>query len=102
MDTRECAGCRRAAFVFERRGRAGAVAVPFGHTQAMMSHHRMMNQMDMMHRSQTLQSMARAREAQEARRAKQARAKCQGSAQGATGKTCKAASGKSKAPVKKK
>ncbi len=62
----------------------------------------MMNQMEMMNRSQTLQAMARAREAREARRAKQARAKCQGSAQGAGGNKCKAASGKSKAPVKKK
>ena len=72
---------------------------PSAHTQAMMSHQRMMNQMEMMNRSQQLQAMWRAREAQ---RAKQARAKCQSSAQGARGNTCKAASGKSKAPVKKK
>jgi hypothetical protein len=72
---------------------------PSANTQAMMSHQRMMNQMEMMNRSQTLQAMARVREAQ---RAKQARAKCQGSAQGAKGNKCKAASGKSKAPVKKK
>ena len=69
------------------------------HTQSMMQHHQMMNQMDMMQRSQTLQAMSRAREA---RRAKQARAKCQSSAQGATGNKCKAASGKSKAPAKRK
>jgi hypothetical protein len=75
---------------------------PSMHTQSMMQHHQMMNQMDMMNRSQTLQAMARAREAREARRAKQARAKCQGPAQGVMGNKCRAASGKSKAPVKKK
>jgi hypothetical protein len=69
---------------------------PSANTQAMMSHQRMMNQMEMMNRSQQLQAMWRAREAQ------RARAKCQRSAQGARGNTCKAASGKSKTPVKKK
>lgn len=72
------------------------------HIQSTLQTQRMMNQMDMMQRSRTLQAMARVREAQEARRAKHARAKCQGSAQGATGNKCKAASAKSKAPVKKK
>ena len=47
-------------------------------TQFMIQHHQMMNQMDMMRRSQT----ARAREAMEAR------GKCRGAAQGATGKKC--------------
>lgn len=72
------------------------------HIQSTLQTQRMMNQMDMMQRSRTLQAMARVREAQEARRAKHARAKCQGSAQGAKGNKCKAASGKSTAPVKKK
>jgi hypothetical protein len=69
---------------------------PSASSQAMMSHQRMMNQMEMMNRSQQLQAMSRAREAQ------QARSKCQSPAQGATGNRCKAASGKSKTPVKKK
>jgi len=72
---------------------------PSASSQAMMSHQRMMNQMEMMNRSQQLQAMSRAREAQQA---KQARTKCQSPAQGATGNKCKAASSKSKAPVKRK
>jgi cytochrome c556 len=88
------------SFLSAGAGQAQMQNSPMG--QSMATHHQMMNQMDMMRRSQMLQSMARAREAQEARRVKQARAECQGSAQGGGGKKCKAASGKSKAPVKNK
>ncbi len=68
---------------------AGAVQAqnPSANTQAWMTHQQMMNQMDMMRRSQQLSAMWRAREA---------RSKCQGSAQGATGKHCRAAPRKPK------
>jgi hypothetical protein len=51
----------------------------------MIQQHQMMNQMDMMRRSQTLQAMARAREA------KEAQGRCRGPAQGGTGKFCRPA-----------
>ncbi len=66
---------------------------PSMNTQAWMAHQRMMNQMDMMRRSQQLQLMARAREAQ---------SQCRGSAKGATGKQCKAAPSKHKTTPRSK
>jgi cytochrome c556 len=59
-------------------------------TQFMIQQHQMMNQMDMMRRSQTLQAMARAREA------KEAQSRCRGPAQGGTGKFCRTAPRKAK------